>query len=126
MGFGTFDGLHPGHLFFIDQLRALGNELTLVVARDVNVEKIKGKQPKWKEKDRLQALRRLDPVDEVILGNFEDFYQCIRDHEPQVIGLGYDQKADEERLVQEFPEIELVRLEAFEPERYKSSLLNNK
>lgn len=124
MGFGTFDGLHPGHLFFIDQLKALGDELVLVVARDVNVQKIKGKTPKWKEDERLQALRRVKGVNEAILGNEHDFYQCIRDHKPNVIGLGYDQRADLERLQQEFPDIELVRLEAYEPEKYKSSLLN--
>lgn len=124
MGFGTFDGLHPGHFFFIEQLKGLGDKLILVVARDVNVKKLKGKGAKWKEEERLQALQGVKGVTQAILGNEEDFYQCIRDHTPNVIGLGYDQKANIERIQKEFPEVKLVRLKAFEPGKYKSSLLN--
>ena len=60
----------------------------------------------------------------MILGNEGDFYKCIADYKPDVIGLGYDQRADENEIKNKFPEIEIKRLEAFEPERNKSSLLS--
>lgn len=34
---GTFDILHPGHLWYLEQSAALGDELYVIVARDVNI-----------------------------------------------------------------------------------------
>ena len=34
---GTFDLLHPGHVLYLERSRALGDELVVIVARDVNV-----------------------------------------------------------------------------------------
>ena len=42
MAFGTFDVLHPGHHFYLEQARKLGDNLVVVVARDANVKKLKG------------------------------------------------------------------------------------
>ncbi|MGD1075360.1 MAG: adenylyltransferase/cytidyltransferase family protein, partial [Thermodesulfovibrionales bacterium] len=42
---GTFDHLHPGHLNFLEQASALGNELIVIVARDETVKRIKGIAP---------------------------------------------------------------------------------
>ena len=49
---GTFDYLHPGHLSFIEQAAALGDELFAVVARDENVKIIKGHYPDHSEVER--------------------------------------------------------------------------
>ena len=38
---GTFDGLHPGHFNFFKQAKSKGDYLTVIVARDENVEKIR-------------------------------------------------------------------------------------
>ena len=46
MGCGTFDGLHPGHLSYMKQLRNLGDEIYVVVARDCNVKDIKCRLPR--------------------------------------------------------------------------------
>jgi len=34
---GTFDLLHPGHILYLECSKALGDELVVIVARDVNV-----------------------------------------------------------------------------------------
>jgi glycerol-3-phosphate cytidylyltransferase-like family protein len=60
-----------------------------------------------------------------ILGDRDDLYRCITDNKPDVIGLGYDQKADVDELKERFPSVRIVRLKAFEPEINKSSLLRN-
>ena len=124
LGFGTFDGLHPGHLFFLNELKKCADESILVLARDVNVKKIKGKPARRNELERLQAVQKAGLVDHAELGDQNDFYKCIRTHRPDIICLGYDQKANLERIRAEFPDIKVVRLPALEPEKYKSSLLN--
>ena len=126
MGFGTFDGIHPGHLDFFRQLRQVGDEIYIIVARDENVEKMKGKPPKRKEKERFEHLSRLKEkklIDRVLMGNKNNFYKCIVDHKPDVIGLGYDQKADVDYFKKVFPNIKLVRLKPFEPKKHKSSFM---
>ena len=123
MGFGTFDGLHPGHRFFLSELKKLGDEVIVIVARDVNVERFKGRPPERNENDRLLCVQNENLCYKVMLGETKDFYKCIRGHKPNIIGLGYDQKADTEHLKNEFPEIKVVRLTAHKPDKYKSSLL---
>lgn len=123
MGFGTFDGIHPGHEDFFRQLQELGDEVFVVIARDENVKKIKGRAPRHNEKARFSAVQSSGLVDRVIPGDAQDFYRCLRDHKPDVIGLGYDQKANEAAIKKILPKVRIVRLLAFEPEKYKSSLL---
>ena len=123
MGFGTFDGLHPGHVSALKQLRALGDEVFVIVARDSNVKKLKGHKPHFTEDERREALRKTGLADHVLLGNEDHFYQCLVDHRPSVIGLGYDQHADLDYLAKHFPAIQVVRLKAMKPHVFKSSLL---
>ena len=123
MGFGTFDGVHPGHLFYLRELKKLGDELIVVIARDKNVESIKPKAAHYDEKRRLADIKAEGIADQVILGDLEDFYAPIRVLKPDIIGLGYDQRTDEEKLKKIFPDIEISRLDSFEPHKYKSSLI---
>jgi len=125
MGFGTFDGLHPGHMSFLEQLKQLGDVVYVVVARDVNVLKIKGQLPRINEKIRMQVLQKADIVNFVLPGEINDFYKWIIIYKPDIIGLGYDQKADIDELKNIFPDIQIVRLKAYKPEKHKSSLLNS-
>lgn len=125
MGFGTFDRVHPGHLFYLNELKKLGDELVVVIARDSNVRKIKGRLPHHDETTRLQAVLDTGIPDKVVLGDEKDFYKVVRDFKPSVLGFGYDQKADIEGLKILFPKIEMVRLEAHHPHKFKSSLIEN-
>lgn len=120
--FGTFDYLHPGHLFLLNEAVKQGDDLFVVVARDNNVKRIKGIQPTHNEQERVAAIQELDYVTDVRLG-YEEWgmhLQVLEDIEPDVIVLGYDQKA---RIPD--GDWEIIRVEAFEPEKYKSSLLRN-
>ncbi len=49
---GTFDHLHPGHLDFLRQAKALGDELVVIAARDETVSRIKGFTPTYNEEIR--------------------------------------------------------------------------
>ena len=91
---GTFDFLHPGHISFLQQAARLGDELWVVVARDENVSRLKGRRPVHDEGERLAQVARLDWVDRARLGNpGPDFLRVVEEIRPDLIALGYDQKA---------------------------------
>ena len=119
---GTFDYLHPGHLSFIAQAAALGDELYVVVARDANVQRIKGHLPDHREDDRRAALARMSEVDDVRLGySGQNLLRGVGDISPHIIALGYDQGRPP-GLAEAFPDCELVVLLPHHPEKYKSSI----
>jgi FAD synthetase len=126
MGFGTFDGLHPGHLSYLEQLKKLGDLIYVVVARDVNVLKFKGRLPRFNEKTRMQELIKAGIADFILPGDTNNFYRWIETYKPDLIGLGYDQRADIEELKKRFPDTKIIRLKAFKPDKHKSSIHNGK
>ena len=134
--FGTFDGLHKGHLHLFSQARKFGDTfagsgqvyLVVVVARDVTVKKVKGHLPKFTEQERLKTVYNCKLVDDAQLGNLKSYYKKIKEIKPQIICLGYDQVAFVDNLEKEIErikmKIEIVRLKPYQPKKYKSSLLN--
>ncbi len=120
MCFGTFDKLHKGHLSYFRQARKYGDYLIVVVARDRNVEKIKGKLPCENEKKRLKKIDKINFVDKAVLGQLRNRYNTIKKYEPDIICLGYDQEADIERL-RKFFKGKVIRLKPFKENIYKSS-----
>ncbi len=127
--FGTFDLLHAGHLNVFKQARKLGDRVVVIVARDVNVKKIKGTLPLNTEKERLELLQHIDLIDEAILGAKDNIYQIIKIIKPQVIALGYDQEAYTEKLPEKLLEyklnVKIVRLKPFQIKSKKSSKLKS-
>lgn len=130
MSFGTFDGIHPGHVDFLKQCYNFGDYLIIIVARDKTVKKIKGRLPVRGENKRRQDLIESGLADEVVLGRFDDKYKLVEYHKPDAICLGYDQEyfiKDLPKKLKEFglEETEIVKLKSFHPEKYKSSLLSD-
>lgn len=127
MVFGTFDIVHCGHLHMFTKAKEYGDELVVVVGRDKNVERIKGFGPLNSEEERLRFISHIDLVDRAILGDEEDVYKVIRDERPDVIALGYDQRAYIDNLAKEISkaqlQIEIVRLPEYFVEKYKSSIM---
>lgn len=125
MLFGTFDIVHMGHIHMFEQAREYGDRLIAIVARDKNVEKIKGIGALHKDKERKEFLTHIDLIDEVILGNPDDPYQVIVDHRPDVIALGYDQKVFvdglEEAITSARLESQIVRLSPYKAHKLKST-----
>ncbi|AOV94727.1 hypothetical protein AQV86_02265 [Nanohaloarchaea archaeon SG9] len=96
MAQGTFDILHPGHLHYLKKSKELGDELVVVIARDSRVKEKKG--PYFDEEERKKMVEALDPVDEAVLGSKGDIYSTVREIDPEIITLGYDQNHDEEKV----------------------------
>lgn len=100
---GTFEILHPGHLLFLEEAKKLGDELFVIIGRDVNVRKRK-RTPIIPEEQRLQMVSALKMVDKAMLGSEKDIYEPLYSIKPDIVALGYDQDFDGEKLERELRE----------------------
>ena len=99
MAVGVFDLLHAGHLHYLEQAKALGDSLTVVIAHDDTVRKRKH-GPVTGSDLRSRLVAGLKPVDDAIVGNHPNtpMYDILNIVKPDVIALGYDQEHAEERI----------------------------
>ena len=93
---GTFDILHPGHVHYLRDAAAMGDELVVIVARGENV--THKEPPILPNSQRVSMIEALTPVDQAILGHPEDIFSPIEDLDPDVIALGHDQHHDPEAI----------------------------
>ncbi len=100
---GTFEILHPGHLLYLEEAKKLGDELFVIVGRDVNVKKRK-RMPIIPEEQRLKMVSALKVVDKAMLGSEKDMYEPLYSIKPDIIAIGYDQDFDERELERELRE----------------------
>lgn len=131
MAFGSFDIIHPGHMFYLQKAKALGDRLIVVIARDRSIELMKGRKPVFLERDRLKIVGSLGFVDKAVLGNrISDpagRMKIIKEYRPDVIALGYNQSANVRQLRAWLRKnginARVVRIKArLNPARYKSSV----
>jgi len=133
LSFGTFDNFHPGHVSYLSQSSLLAHELIVIIARDENVKRIKGKEPRQNEGTRKKAvenfLKQTKIKGKVYLGYKEQSLRVIAQYKPDYIALGYDQVADERQIKIIIRELSLKtkikRLKPYLPEKFKSSILSN-
>lgn len=132
MVFGTFDGLHKGHLNFFKQARDLAKKpfLTVSIARDKNVYKIKKTKPHLKEGKRLILIKKCKLVDRVVLSGLGNYIPHILKEKPDIIALGYDQSAYVKNLKKDLKKHglmpKILRLKPHKEKIYKNHLLKNK
>ena len=104
MASGVFDILHTGHVSYLEQAKAAGDELVVVVACDSTVRKRKH-EPITPEAMRLRIVQSLKPVDMAILGkDTGDFFETVAEIRPDIIMLGFDQTFDEKELQSQLDE----------------------
>lgn len=124
---GTFDHLHPGHINFLSQAKALGSELIVIVARDRNVLRIKGIRADHDEQCRLTKVEQTGIPDRVVFGNPEgDIFSILLELAPDIVALGYDQRVKDEQIRERIPGCTVIRMQPFHPEKFKSSLYRKK
>ncbi len=113
---GTFDILHPGHLRYLSEARALGDELYVIVARDSMV-KHKPK-PIVPESQRLSMVQGLRIVDKAMLGSEKDMFDPLHEIKPDIIALGKNQYFNEKDLETQLRShgihAKIVRIQTFE------------
>ncbi|MCD6572135.1 MAG: FAD synthase [Thermoplasmata archaeon] len=97
MATGTFDLLHIGHLYYLEEAKKLGDELIVVIANDETVRKNKH-NPVTPQEMRCKLVEALKPVDKAAIGYKDDFLKIVEEIKPDIIALGYDQNFDEEEI----------------------------
>ena len=103
MATGTFDIIHPGHGYYLEESKKLGGKdakLVVVVARDSTVRSRK-RVPIVNEKQRLEVVKMLKPVDEAYLGSNTDMFKIVEKLKPDIISIGPDQNFDLQKLEDE-------------------------
>ncbi len=119
---GTFDHLHEGHVFLLSEALTHG-AVTVLVARDATVERIKGFMPDESLEERMRAIAERFPMVTVVAGDEHDVRSSITTINPDLLVLGYDQKLPPPMTDEDLSGITILRVGAYFPEQYKSSLL---
>ncbi len=126
--FGTFDLLHPGHIFFLNEAKKYG-EIYVVIARDDTVLKLKNHLPIWPEKVRANEIKKLKIAKKVFLGKKINHLSWLSLIKPNTICLGYDQIYLTDKILPYCEKhninTKIVRIGSFMPEKYKTSKLRN-
>ena len=112
---GTFDILHPGHILYLSEAKALGDELYVIVARDSMI-KHKPK-PVIPQDQRLATVQALRMVDKALLGSDRDMFEPLREIKPDIIALGRNQFFNEKELENQLRlrgiKAKVVRIQSF-------------
>lgn len=88
---GVFDLLHPGHVRYLRQARALGDVLIVAVNSDRSVRANKGAgRPINPEHDRAELLLALDSVDAAVIFDEDTPHQIVSRIRPDVLVKGAD------------------------------------
>ena len=88
---GVFDLLHPGHVRYLQEARALGDALIVAINSDRSVRAIKGPQrPVNAEAERGEVLLALAAVDAVVIFDEDTPHEVISCIQPDVLVKGAD------------------------------------
>ncbi len=130
---GTFDIVHAGHIYLINEAAKLGN-VYIVVATDKNRELFSGERPIVPQEQRLEIIKNLKNVHDARLGRSDnDTLKTVEEINPDIILLGPDQKYSIDTLKKGLKEkglnhIEVKRLNIYydKYDLHSSSLIKRK
>lgn len=93
---GCFDIIHPGHVTYLKQAKALGNKLIVAVNSDDSVKRLKGdSRPINSLEDRIAVLSGLSSVDYVVSFSEDTPQKLISRILPDILVKGGDYKVEE-------------------------------
>lgn len=130
---GTFDLIHPGHIYLINEAAKLG-DVYVIVATDKNRELYSGEAPIVPEDQRLAVMKSIKNVKDAKLGRHDnDTLKTVEEIQPDIVLLGPNQKYSSKTLKKGlkeigFNDIEVRRLETYYEkfELHSSSLIKQK
>ena len=123
--FGTFDGIHDGHRYFLREAKKHGDELVVGVAKDGTVKKLKGAFPNIPLPYRMENLKSENIADKVIPGDEHiGKWEILKREQPDVVCLGYDQKQIHLELTKALPELG-TKFEIVIVKDYKGDILHS-
>lgn len=123
---GCFDVLHPGHVRYLEQARALGDLLVVAVNADGSVRRLKGAdRPVNPVEDRVTLLAALTHVDHVVVFEEDSPARLIEAIRPDIYVKGGDYPPE---LVPEAPLVRRlggqVRTLGYVPDRSTSAIID--
>jgi len=129
--FWSFDLVHPGHNYYLSEAKKYGDRLITIVASDENILKIKWFSPQNLIDTRVAEIQGLWVADEVKVGSNSHPLQWLQIYKPDSICLWYDQRWPfvdilEKEIEKLCLKTRIIRIDPFNPENYKSSLLKAK
>jgi cytidyltransferase-like protein len=89
---GCFDGLHAGHVAYLEAARREGHVLVVAVASDDYIRRVKRREPTHALAERLRVVRALRIVDAVLPHGVAGAADVIRQQRPAVFVKGQDWK----------------------------------
>ncbi len=121
--FGNFDFIHPGHVHYLEFAKKQGGELYTVVASDEISEKIKNRKNIFNQNQRIKYIKNLKISDKVLKGSNKNPFKILIEIKPDIIVLGYDQKAPIKNIKALLPKCKILRAPEFKSHVFKSSLI---
>ena len=138
--FGVFDGLHPGHQYFLTEALKQRDELIVVVTLDDVVLHFKNRLPKFSLTERMEKIQiflaewvkksntDLQKIDKKItvvegdtIGEMGE-WAVLKKHQPDVVFVGYDQQGVADEMTR--LSVKTITIPAYFPDQYKSSIIN--
>lgn len=128
VAFGTFDIIHPGHLYYLEYALGLGDRLIAVITPDAVALRSKGAKPLFTERERMRIISSLRCVDRVVLGDSDGSWRNVMRCSPDSVCFGYDQKAAIRAFREHVSKVSAMPVAvhmapAFRPQRYHSAHL---
>lgn len=89
---GAFDGLHSGHVAYLEAAKALAPDdpLWVAVAPDTYIQREKARAARWSQQDRADTVAALRVVDCVVLQEAASVADTIRETQPRLFVKGED------------------------------------
>ena len=121
--YGTFDLFHIGHLNLLKRAKALGDYLIVAVSSDDFNLREKGKFCQIKDVDRMEIVKAIRYVDEVILEeNWEQKKLDVQKYDVDVFVMGDDWEGKFDFLKEYCDVVYLPRTEGISSTMIKSEL----
>ena len=121
--FGNFDFVHPGHIHYLEFAKKQGNKLYTIVASDELSEKIKKRKNVFNQNQRFKQIQNLNISDKVIKGSKNNPFEILNKINPDIIVLGYDQKAPIKQIKILLPKCIILRAPEYKSHIFKSSII---
>lgn len=121
--YGTFDLFHVGHLNILRRAKELGDYLIVAVSSD-KFNASKGKKAYHSIEDRVNILKSIKYVDEVIVEeSWEQKYKDIKEHNIDVFVMGHDWEGKFDELNELCEVVYLPRTDGISTTKIKKDLM---
>lgn len=120
--YGTFDLFHIGHLNILKRAKDLGDYLIVAISSD-DFNALKGKKAYYSDQDRMEIVKAIRYVDEVILEeSWDQKIKDVQEHDVDVFVMGHDWEGKFDFLKEYCEVVYLPRTEGISSTKIKEDL----